>query len=276
MEMNFILPICVGFVTILLNLIEIVVLIKRGSRKSSFEIILLSLGFADFIHGVGSLLDGTAGLFEVLSPKSAVGAVGILYSAAWTTIAFSVWASFLQIFLITLERFTVVYFPIHHRVLDSKKYKSKIAISILWTASIGMGLLFYFKKHIFIFCSLVGTMTLTVILIIIYGLIIRKVMIGNRQENHLNELYQQSPNNERQHLVVINSGIIIACFILCSSPWMVYEIFRLAKQQGMGTSRVVTYNILAINRLLDPLIYFLFSYHRKKKCARRKVVKTLL
>ena len=71
-----------------------------------------------------------------------------------------------------------------------------------------------------------------------------------------------------QKLVAINSGIIVACFILCSFPWIIHNVLKLLKGKNIEnqTTHNATYDHTLIgNSLLDPVIYFLVSYYRKRK-----------
>ena len=58
-QIQFILPISIGLVTVFLNLIEVILLMKQSSRRKPFDIILLSLGFTDLLAGTGTLFSGT-------------------------------------------------------------------------------------------------------------------------------------------------------------------------------------------------------------------------
>ena len=65
-------------------------------------------------------------------------------------------------------------------------------------------------------------------LVVIYGLIARKIILSNRmrQHNHSGESQVHGRKDKIQRLVIINSGLIVACFILCSSPWMISAFCR--------------------------------------------------
>ena len=112
--MDLIAPFSIGLITQILNFIEIWLLIEKSQRKTPFEIILLSLAFADFLAGTGTLLLGSVHLLYLLPSIAKSDMLHILYITASIVIGLGLAASFVHVFLITIERFGAVYFPIHH------------------------------------------------------------------------------------------------------------------------------------------------------------------
>ena len=90
-----------------------------------------------------------------------------------------------------------------------------------------------------------------------------------RQHNHSGESQVHGRKDKIQRLVIINSGLIVACFILCSSPWMISAVLELLNGQTIKRTQTPygssQYYIIVVNSLLDPLIYFLVSYYKKRK-----------
>ena len=265
---QFVLPISVGFTTVLINLIQAVVLIKKSSRKSPFEIILLSLAFADLFSGAGALLIGTVDLLHLLQSTVKSGLVAILGFSGPIIIAFSVWTSLLHVLLIAIERFTAVYFPLYHRIFISKRRNSTFIISVVWTISVVVVPVYYFRYKICVITGLISSWLLIGFLIIIYGLIARKVTLNNKQQARSGEPNDSQHSSKTQSLVVMNSGILIVSFILCSSPWVVLTTRNLLDgqhyiEENQFRSNIAHY-IFVVNSLLDPFIYFFVSYYRKK------------
>ena len=270
---KFTLLLVAGFITVLLNVIEITILIKKGSRKSAFEVILLSLGFADTFAGLSLLTIGFGRLSYFLQPATLTTLTKTssnLYVAGQTLLVFSIWASFVQILLITVERFMAVYFPIRHRTLTyARKQASRIAIFSVWIFAVGMGHLFYFKCRIAIIISVGSTLILSIVIMIIYGLIAQKMILTKRKLNRPDELRihhtGQHLANNTEFLVVVNSITIIAFSAVCSTPWIVITVLRLTNAINVGQSSYsLAYYILASSPLWDPLIYFFFSRYRKR------------
>ena len=134
--------------------------------------------------------------------------------------------------------------------------------------AIAFELVSFFQFNMFITAALVAVLLQTRFQFVIYGLIAWKIILNNKQQTRLGESHVQGHRNKVQGLVVINSGIIVACFILCASPWMILTTLRLLKGLKVKRDEIsysVTYFIVVINSLLDPLIYFLVSYYRKRK-----------
>ena len=269
--MEFIAPIAIGLITQFLNFIEIWLLVKKSRRKNPFEIILLSLAFADFFTGTAALLDGIEFLLYPHPSTAKNDLIRILLYTADAITALSIAASAIHIFLIAIERFTAVYFPIHQRVFISKRRNTRITLTVVWIVSAGWVFVCFFKFHIYLITSLVGVSLLMGMLVVIYGLIARKIILNNRVRQQIcsGQSQVQGRREKIQHLVAINSGIIVACFIFCLSPWIIFAIRELLEGHTVERTHspyaASQFSMFAVNSLLDPLIYFLVSYYRKSK-----------
>ena len=266
--MEFIVPISVGLMIQFLNFIEIYHLIKKSQRKTPFEIILLSLAFADFLAGTSALLLGIGRLLYLPPSTAKSDVLHILFIAVDSITAFSVTVSLGHVLLIAIERFAAVYFPIHHRVFVSTKKISWTIITLMWMVSAALLLVYFFQFKTCLISGLITVLLLTVFLVIIYGLIARKIILNKRQQNRSVQLHNQGHGNKIQRLVIINSGIIVACFIFCSFPWVILIMLKLLKGWEIEKDQFeyhFTYFTVVLNSLLDPLIYFLVSYCRRRK-----------
>ena len=258
----------IGFMTVLLNLTEVVTIMKNISGKSSFEIILLSLSFADLFVGCGMLLSGTDNLFyhmlQVHFDKDA-----IMYTLGQIIFALCFWASFQHILLIATERFIAVYFPIPHLVFISEKKNSKILIFGLWIISLCMVPIYYLKRREFIILSLVITYVSVGVMLIIYGLITRKIKVRKTMQGRSSGLRQHRSSHggssSVQSLVALNSSMVVACFLMCTCPWMITTtLLVLANYLNVEAAQLfVTIYVLPFNSLLDPLVYFWVFYFKK-------------
>ena len=266
--MEFVVPISVGLIIQFLNFLEICLLIKKSQRKNPFEIILLSLAFADLLAGTDTLLLGTVRSLYLLFLTAMSDMLDTLGIIADSITAFSVLVSLSHILIIAIERFAAVYFPIHYRVFVSTRKISWITITFMWIASAALQLVYFFQFETYLISSLVAVLLLTGFLVMIYGLIARKIVLNKRQQNRSGQLHGQGHGNKIQRLVLINAGIIVACFILCSSPWVIVAILKLLKGVRIERDKIqyyFNYFTVLINSLLDPLIYFLVSYYKRKK-----------
>ena len=266
--MEYIVPIIVGLLTQFLNFIEIWLLMKKSQRKSAFETILLSLAFADFLVGTGTLLLGILHLLYLLPSTNKSDMLSI---TAENMTVLGITASLIHVYLITIERFAAVYFPIYHHVFVSKRQNSRITIALMWIISAALDIVCFFKFQIYFITALVGISLLMGLLVVIYGLIARKIVLNNRmrQQNHSGQSQVHGRKDKIQQLVVINSGLIVACFTLCSSPWMISAVVKLFNGQTIERTQTpdgaLLYHLFVVNSLLDPGIYFLVSYYRKRK-----------
>ena len=96
--MDLIAPFSIGLITQILNFIEIWLLIEKSQRKTPFEIILLSLAFADFLAGTGTLLLGSVHLLYLLPSTAKSDMLLILYITASIVIGLGLAASFVHVF----------------------------------------------------------------------------------------------------------------------------------------------------------------------------------
>ena len=101
--MESIVLISVGLITQFLNFIEIWLLIKK-SKKSPFEIILLSLAFADFLAGTSTLLLGILHLLYLLPSIAESDMFHILYITANNITVSSLMQSLIHVYLFSFLR----------------------------------------------------------------------------------------------------------------------------------------------------------------------------
>ena len=164
-----------------------------------------------------------------------------------------------------------VCYPIHHRRFGDKKTNSRLVITLAWVTAAGLAFLHLTKYTICAISLLAVSLFLTGFLMIIYGLIAQKIILNTRQQNKEGEINCSSPTKRIQCLVVINSAAIVTCDILCSCPWMALTILKLVKGQNIERNQFpisLLLYIMAMNSLLNPLIYFFISYYRKRKGIR--------
>ena len=155
----------IGFITVVLNLIEVVIIAKEGHGRSLLETTPLSLGFADLFVGIAVILSGTCYLLpSSVSPDPDQ----ILYASLVIIFPMSFWASFQHILLTAAETFSAVYFPIPHPLFILKKRNSIIEVSILWLSSVLTCPLHYFQTEAFMYLSLAAAYIGIEIMIIIY------------------------------------------------------------------------------------------------------------
>ena len=257
-----------GLSAIVLNVLEIWLISRKGIRKTCFEMILVSLSFADIISGVIFLGSGISSFFDTFLTSTFYGEV-LFYSLALNSIGLS--SSILHIVLITLERIIAVYFPLKLKFWITKT-RTKFSLLTIWCTTVAICILLYFfcrtnkeliHKVAVIFFSIVILIGLS--MAVVYTLIARKIVTALRQRRqrlatlHQQEATNSTSNSKREGLIVINSAIVILCFLLCNVPMAVHQFLKAEK------FFITAGSFMALNPMLDPIIYFHYSYLIKKK-----------
>ena len=257
-----------GLSAIILNFLEIWLISRKGNRKTCFEVILVSLSFADMISGVIFFGSGISSFFDTFLTSTFFGEV-LFYSTALNSIGLS--SSILHIVLITLERVIAVYFPLKLKLWITKT-RTKFFMLTIWCTTVAICVLLYFfcrtnkelnHKVAVIFFSIVILIGLS--MAVIYTLIARKIITAVRQRRqrlatlHQQEATNSASNNKREGLIVINSAIVTLCFLLCNGPMAVHRLLKAEK------FFITVGSFMALNPMLDPMIYFHYSYLIKKK-----------
>ena len=232
--------------------------------------ILLSLSFADIISGVIFFGSGISSFFDTFFTSTSFEEV-LFYLLALNSIGLI--SSMLHIVLITLERIIAVYFPLKLKFWITKTH-TKFSLLTIWCATVAICILLYFfcrtnkeliHKVDVIFFSIAILIGLS--MAVVYTLIARKIVTALRQRRRrLGTLHQQearnlTSNSRREGLIVINSAIVTLCFLLCNVPMAVHQLLK--ADQFFITAG----SFMALNPMLDPIIYFHYSYLiNKKKC----------
>ena len=254
-----------GILAVILNFLEVWLILHKGNKKTSFEITLLSLSFADMISG--GLIYFAIGILSLFYSDDRYKTVKIYFYAVCSV---GVASSFLHIALITLNRMIAVYFPVKLRIWVTKK-RTKFALLAIWFMAFGTGssMLHILKTpHLYKMTSIyppVIIMLISLCLPIVYTLIVWKIIRALHQRKQRismpesQELRNTTSNIMNERLILINSAIVTLCFMLCNMPFAVYLLFNTRKFDLIFTC------IMALNPILDPVVYFLSSYFIGKR-----------
>ena len=117
-----------GTLTALLNLAEIIILLKMKRQKKVYEIVLLGLSISDFMFGLSNGIVFMVNALWKCRFKETVEGVYTLY-------VFFVMTSILHSLLIALERFLAVLIPMKYKIFSTRK-KTYISVAILWILAI--------------------------------------------------------------------------------------------------------------------------------------------
>ena len=241
------------------NVIEIVLLGRKGRKRTEVEEIILSLSCADMLVGI-----------TFLCTWSITSASGIQYEhnkniAAKISDIFLIFCfntSVFHILTIAVERFYAVRYPFKYRAVITKEITRKMIIA-LWVLSISVVTCFAVPdilkssnllgvfKGIFIFTS-------GVVVVIIYGYL--GYMISRRDKSISSAREKISGmSTQKQLRDTIFSYAVATSYIICSFPFAVVMAFRMKKHFKFAEL------MLVINSLIDPILYFWKGYYDKSQ-----------
>ena len=112
----------------ILNLVEIIIILKIKRKKKVYEILLLSLSASDFMLCLSN------GFLYVMHALNAYR-YDVLLGTVFTLYIFSVLSSVFHILFIALDRLLAVLRPIRHRVFSTRK-KAYLSSGFLWILAI--------------------------------------------------------------------------------------------------------------------------------------------
>ena len=125
--------ISVGFIVVILNFIEII-LILRLKHKKTFEYVLLSLCVADLLFGLSNSIVSIIWLTEFNTME--------VLNVNYTTYFFFVITSIFYLLFIALDTLYAIVQPILHNVFMTKK-RARIIIIAIWLVAISIALGIY-------------------------------------------------------------------------------------------------------------------------------------
>ena len=118
----------IGILIALLNLAEIIIILKIKRKRKVYEILLLSLSVSDCMLGLSN------GFLFVLYAVNACRYV-VLLETAFTLFIFSVLSSIFHILFIALDRLLAVSRPMRHKVFSTRK-RAYLSSGFLWILAI--------------------------------------------------------------------------------------------------------------------------------------------
>ena len=262
-----------GILGLFLNAIEMRLLIHKGKKKSCYEILLLGLGCADILaasifsmHGILMML--ITEFLEHLSDEVR-GKLQKLVVITRGAIAVSMALSFTNVWLITIDRYIAVNFPLKHRIWVTKR-RTRIMLVVIWclqTTPLCLSLFVPTIKHRPEIIKVLGGLNMLgcVALLFVYCCIARKLRKAQRERKRWNTQQEDGSTNsnfKQEGLVMVNSIAVTLCFIICYAPTWFFTLF--SEPTGFNSRYYARQSFLALNPVIDPMIYFLFSCYLKK------------
>ena len=118
----------VGILTALLNLAEIIIILKMRRKKKVYEIVLISLSVSDFMFG---LSNGFVFIFNALLECRYQD----ILEGVYTLYVFFVMTSILHLLFIALDRLLAVLRPIKYKAFSTRK-RAYMSLASLWILAI--------------------------------------------------------------------------------------------------------------------------------------------
>lgn len=243
---NWVPPFVISLVGIFLNIIEIGLLISNRKTKSPFHLTLISLAFADLTFATGTF---TFLIFWQTIPH--------VYVFPWFAIGYflttssSVFSSALHMLFIAIQRLFAVLYPIQFSVWITRRI-SVLTVILLWVFSVAAGSLAVFSSGVFTkfaqhFPAVVGVAIAVCYAIINYRMITKR------------RISVSGPSSQNREILLYSICITTAFFITVL-PYVIYDYIH------KSFKHIPPYllNLLLLQVVLDPSIYFLFN------CCRRK------
>ncbi len=254
---------CFGVIT---NIAQLVLFSRdKKRRKCSFGLTLLSLNTADLLASIGLCLLGTSTLLFI-SMMIDLALLEALMKAAHVALAFSLTSSMTHVGFIAVERVIAVAFPFKVKQIITTK-RCFITLALMWVTSVLLAIGVFFLEQLG-FMLLAGVSLVTgVALVVIYTMVCcRYSMVccrTVRRSSASNVAIPKGFQRRRRHSekeVLVYSAAITVVYIVCNYPKAVNQFISYPKH-----IRITSDLLLSINPLLDPLLYFMSSYCRRKK-----------
>ena len=238
-----------AFLSVVANVIVLVILRKKGNRRTVFDLTIASLFTTD-------LLAASCYLSFVVLHLSVfyLGRRQPFFSRFSIYLAgFFFVLSLLHVLFITVQRLYAIFYPLKCRQVMTKT-RVKYLIILLWTISLSILPVFFLQTRtnplfgILIF----STGGMLCFLYVIITVKVYKLLKTKRFDWH------------KEHRILLNSTGVTLSFFACLSPYGYASISR-----SMSKDFTFYASFVSINFLFDPLLYFYFSYWLSRRDAQR-------
>ena len=256
------------------NILELIYLFRQKKQKTIFGLTLTSLCIADIL---GSLTLGLAGgfrLVEYSGPKTITiyknTTMAIIWMAGHGALLFSVGTSFMHIVIISIQRLLVVFLPIKFRTTFTPGHGLAV-ILVTWFLMFIYGTIAFFFSKVMLAVSYYMVLVFGITLVVCYAAVTYKLWVKSKER----KLLRAKTDNSTKRVVLHSISVTVA-FLVCTVPHSVLYIF-FYKTQSLAAYHFVNC-VIALNPLLDPLIYFFFynqcsKYFFKKRSLKPKRTK---
>ena len=272
----------VGAVAVILNIIVILFIIRRGLKSGpNADILLFSLAFADLIFAFQALLYS---LFfnQIIVPNTIIEEVNALLFISFSS-GMAIISSLFHMVAITTDRFIVVSYPLRHRTLVTRR-RIFIAVAVIWVVSaivsssqFWMVLPKAWRLSIIDWVQVFGNMIGSCCFLLTYIYICSITLHRRKILRRLSVQQRRAMNSKAQTQTTVLSILIVVAFMLCNLPHSITKFiltFHVSWPSELSFSIAL---MLTLNTLLDPILYSIVGiFTRKTREVRRESTSTEL
>ena len=255
-----------GSLAVMLNMMQLFVLLRRGKELKIYETFVLSLCIADLLSGTLSLIANPL-LHENPKEMMAVG---------FTFLSSSLWNSLVNSSFLTLDRLIAIRWPIKHRQIMHRSRARKMIIGS-WVLCLGIviGVAVRTAASLLKLRHLVGyflfpLMLLALLFQVLSYLNIISTIKRNNRAIPTHRLNQRNIRNKQERKVLFFCVAIVASFVLTIVPVTIYMLIIPIKGlnssftcQTHGQYQPIIMTCLLANSSANSLIYLLMTGCRR-------------
>ena len=273
----------IAILAIILNSTEIYLIRKKWKKATDFEVLLLNLGIADLLSGIGYGVMASLSAVAYVTKSSRTREFSLV---AVSIMGFFCAASAKLVLIIGIERLLAIKLPLKHRLWHTNRKTMYKRILAMWTSS-----------FIFINCAILSDhfiqkskgqkavmsrnlgytlaayLTLGICTVLVTYAWLSHLVI-KRATNLLNfdkKDYKQSPKAiimavKKEKATIIICRLVAATYLACNVP-IVVALYR-------GKFDSVSVSLANLNAVINPLIYFFKGFAEKWYAKKKLAVST--
>ena len=228
----------IGLAGIVLNVVEMILILKGRQYRVPFQMSVLSLAVTDLLASLSLAISNTLVLVLKLDPPYPE----ILTEVHRLSVVFSTISSQLYVIFIAMQRLIAVLLPFScKRIVTS--FRCSVCLALIWIISLTVtGLIQNMADYIHALTVATG-----VVIALLYALIVYRVR---------NRPITGSSNSGSE--VTLYSGILFLLYVACYFPFVCSAIIY-GKDKGFDGPWITVFYLYWLNIVTNPSVYFLFK-----------------
>eukprot|EP00112_Aurelia_sp_Birch-Aquarium-sp1_P016022 Seg3593.3 transcript_id=Seg3593.3/GoldUCD/mRNA.D3Y31 product="Melanocortin receptor 5" protein_id=Seg3593.3/GoldUCD/D3Y31 len=271
-ELIFLVVAAIAFV---LNITEIILILRERKKWKPFDKFLLSFSIADTIVAISTL-----GYMVLVLNHITVFDILLKTDHLHVVILTSGDMSFLHILAITIDRYAAVRYPFQHKIRMQGRFTNAL-IAAVWGLCIlvagGYLAMMVFQKSIKTYCLKATAVVLIIMGLIFAALYVRMFKLVLRQNAALCESQPENgkPENgkpqcpiktvifasrcKKERNLMVTSMLVVMSYILCMYPFSI-NMLAVSGNHVSFPSQL----FLLINSAINPAVYFFKGYRERR------------